>query len=148
MGLPTTGCTPSGAAAGPIPAPRESVLCLEIAPDAAARARREAVQQLGRAASEEVRWRCVLLVSELVGNVVRHARKASGIELRVHRHYGRVHVSVSDDGEGEGGEVAARSASDTAECGRGLALVAALALRWGTTPLPRGTRVWFDLELR
>lgn len=145
MGLPT-GSMPSGAAAGPIPAPRQWVTCLEITPDAAARARHEADQQLGRATGEETRWRCVLLVSELVGNVLRHAQGASGIELRVHRHVDRVHVSVSDDGEG--GTVAAHPASDTDEAGRGLALVAALAFRWGTTPLPRGTRVWFDIELR
>ncbi|MFI8346923.1 ATP-binding protein [Streptomyces sp. NPDC085596] len=84
-----------------------------------------------------------LVVSELVANAVRHARRES-IRVVVERTAVRaVRVAVADfsralpvpcaPGEGE-------------EDGRGLLLVAAVASRWGVDERRWGKVVWADLE--
>lgn len=82
-----------------------------------------------------------LLVSELVGNAVRHG--APPIELEVRCAGGdalqiRVRDSA-DDGP------TPRTADADAEGGRGLALVDLLSDDWGTDPEPSGKAVWFCL---
>ena len=80
-----------------------------------------------------------LLASELAANAVVHAR--SDFEVR-----------VSDDGEAFRVEVVNDapemivSLKDTSdESGRGLHIVNALALRWGTDVMEREKVVWFEL---
>lgn len=81
-----------------------------------------------------------LLVSELVGNAVRHASSAPIVSIEVDS--GKVRVAVQDDSslvpdvqppdpEGDGG--------------RGLLLVESLAVSWGWSRTPGGKRVWFTL---
>jgi CheY-like chemotaxis protein len=98
-----------------------------------------------RAALE--RWReddlvdtVVLLLSELVTNAVVHA--AAAPTVAVHLLPDRVHVEVADD---DTTELEAREAPLSAESGRGLALVEALAHTWGQVTLPGGKVVWFDV---
>ena len=119
-------------------------LHLPVTPQAAASAR-HAVSDLAEPTDPDAAWRVELLVSELVGNVLRHARGASQVVLKVVRSDGRLRVSVCDDGEG--GPVAVQRAGPFAVSGRGLALVEQLAERWGTTRLEPGTCVWFELPL-
>jgi anti-sigma regulatory factor (Ser/Thr protein kinase) len=100
---------------------------------------------LVRAALE--RWReddlvdtVTLLLSELVTNAVVHA--AAVPTVAVHLLPDRVHVEVADD---DTTELEARQAPLSAESGRGLALVEALAHTWGQVALPGGKVVWFDV---
>ncbi|GLY74420.1 hypothetical protein Airi01_026870 [Actinoallomurus iriomotensis] len=82
-----------------------------------------------------------LLVSELVTNAVRHG--AGDIGLRLIRTDSLL-CEVRDDGH----ELPAlRRADVTAENGRGLQLVTALAERWGTQRTPTGKVVWFEQSL-
>jgi CheY-like chemotaxis protein len=81
-----------------------------------------------------------LLLSELVTNAVVHAESAPNVAI--HLLPDRVHVEVSDE---DPTPVTAREATPDAESGRGLALVEALAERWGQVELPDGKVVWFDL---
>lgn len=87
-----------------------------------------------------------LVVSELVGNAVRHGRALPGGGLRAHWDVARgvVRLEVEDGGSGPGG-AGPRVASASAESGRGLALVGLLATRWGSADTPSGTAVWAEL---
>ena len=124
--------------------PGDASLYLPVSPNVTARAR-HAAAQLAAPADAEAVWRLELLVSELVGNVLRHASGASELVVRLHRRPGRLHVAVCDNGHG--GTIRVRRAAPLDTDGRGLTLVSRLARRWGTEPLEHGTCVWFELEL-
>jgi anti-sigma regulatory factor (Ser/Thr protein kinase) len=91
--------------------------------------------------SREVVADAVLLVSELVTNALLHARSAPSVELT--RTDGRIRVVVFDDSP-----LAPRRRyyATTAVTGRGIALVDALASRWGTERDGDGKFVWFELD--
>ncbi|MFF5690561.1 ATP-binding protein [Streptomyces albidoflavus] len=83
-----------------------------------------------------------VIITELVANSVRHARRES-IRVTVERPGEcRVRLGVVDFSK-------ARPVRGTAgpedEAGRGLVLVEALAAEWGTELLPWGKRVWAEL---
>lgn len=87
----------------------------------------------------------ILLVSELVSNAVEHTR-SSGIRVAVRRpEPGRVRIAVTDRSRWRPSPL---NASSQDEKGRGLAVVEAIADRWGITPLPWGKQVWVELECR
>jgi len=85
-----------------------------------------------------------LVVSELVTNAVRHARASQSITLELSRHDDVVRVMVSDESTSppEPGDLT----SQTAEGGRGVELVDALADRWGSEPRRGGKTVWCELR--
>ncbi|MFE2287623.1 ATP-binding protein [Streptomyces sp. NPDC059443] len=89
-----------------------------------------------------------LLLSELVTNAVRHARAPQGrdIGVRLARYDGLLRVEVADAGELV--ELAPQSATAWDESGRGLAIVAALAVRWGQCPRRHGIgkAVWAEVR--
>ncbi|GHE55675.1 hypothetical protein GCM10018785_26340 [Streptomyces longispororuber] len=89
-----------------------------------------------------------LVLSELVTNSVRHAYVPAGREIgvRVARRDGCLRIEVADAGSGRPAPCVAR-ADD--EHGRGLALVVALAERWGCRPRAYGIgkAVWAELGL-
>ncbi|MFF9977939.1 ATP-binding protein [Streptomyces erythrochromogenes] len=83
-----------------------------------------------------------LIVSELVANAVRHARREC-IRVVVDRPGAAcIRIGVVDFCKvlPVGGTPGSEE-----ECGRGLVLVAALAGCWGADPLPWGKRVWAEL---
>lgn len=117
-------------------------------PSQIAYARRFVARQL--ATSPELTT-ATLLTSELATNAIRHS--ASGchtgkFEVWVEQAPGWARVEVRDLGRAtEAPRPQHRDPHDTAEHGRGLDLVEALATKWGTEPRGdgRGRQVWFEL---
>jgi anti-sigma regulatory factor (Ser/Thr protein kinase) len=119
------------------------VVSLELPPrhDAATRARHFVSETLAQ-------WRCdgvisdaELLVSELVTNVVLHARTAATVTIT--REEGGVRVSVCD---GSTTPPRVRNLGSGAVTGRGMLLVDRIARRWGVEPAANGKCVWFELD--
>ena len=81
-----------------------------------------------------------LLVSELVGNALRHSACAPVMRIEVES--GCVRVAVQDDSPDL---PQIQAANPDADGGRGLLLVDALATSWGCSRTPEGKRVWFTL---
>ncbi len=93
----------------------------------------------------------VTVVAELLGNALRHANPLPGgvirLDWRVSAAGTAVVVKVTDGGSGLLPTV--RAAGPDAVDGRGLAIVAALACRWGVEPEGTGRCVWAELgEIR
>ena len=82
-----------------------------------------------------------LVLSELVGNAVRHA-SGDTLKLRLRRTGGVLRISVRD---GSPAVPVPRVAPDDAESGRGMLIIEALSLRWGTELVPGGKVVWADV---
>jgi DNA-binding NarL/FixJ family response regulator len=82
----------------------------------------------------------VLLTSELVTNVVTHAR--SRCHLGVELFDEVVRVSVSDE---SGVPLEVRTVGSDSESGRGLALVEMLSSNWGVVNRTAGKTVWFEV---
>jgi anti-sigma regulatory factor (Ser/Thr protein kinase) len=85
-----------------------------------------------------------LIASELVTNAVRHAGTPITLTLRLTGPLLR--VSVRDGSNGQVQPV--QLTDETAESGRGLSLVDALAFRWGTVFLHSGKTVWATVRVR
>jgi hypothetical protein len=84
-----------------------------------------------------------LVVSELVGNAARHTR-CRLIRVTVTRLApDAARIAVTDTSNAP---PVRREAGVEDVRGRGLAVVAALAFRWGTDPLPWGKRMWAELS--
>ncbi len=79
-----------------------------------------------------------LIVSELVTNALLHGQPPIVVRVVRDESDGRPVVEVEDRGDGV---PCVLPESDTAISGRGLVLVAALALEWGTDPLAKGGKV-------
>ncbi|WP_330457967.1 ATP-binding protein [Streptomyces sp. NBC_00820] len=89
-----------------------------------------------------------LLLSELVSNSVRHARTPPGrdIGVRVAWYGGRLRVEVADADDTRPN---VRKADGEDEQGRGLAIIEALAARWGCCPRRYGIgkATWAEVAL-
>lgn len=85
-----------------------------------------------------------LCVTELVGNVIRHVGEGTPVRVRVARagEY-RLRVEVEDPCPRALPVLLNATAED--ESGRGLALLDAVALRWGVEPGPAGKKVWCEV---
>ena len=83
----------------------------------------------------------VLLTSELVTNVVVHARTPLRLDLDVEA--SNVRVAVADE---VAHSPALRRTHDARLTGRGMNLVETLATQWGVDPTPPGKTVWFELS--
>ncbi|MDG4781217.1 ATP-binding protein [Micromonospora sp. WMMD961] len=78
-----------------------------------------------------------LVLSELVGNVVRHAGTPMQVTVTLRRPY--LHLAVVD---GSSAQAQPGGTDLHAEGGRGLMLVRELAQRWGSVPAGQGKAVW------
>jgi PAS domain S-box-containing protein len=107
-------------------------------PVAAGQARELVRAQLAAWDLEELSMTTELLVSELIGNVIRHAN--GPIHLRLLR--GRTLICEVSDGSLTTPRI--RHASDNDEGGRGLQLVAALSYRWGARFTATGKYIWTE----
>lgn len=110
-------------------------------PRAAGQARKYVREQLDAWGLDDLVLTTELLVSELVGNIVRHAR--GPIHLRLLR--SRSLICEVYDGSLTTPRI--RHASHTDEGGRGLQLVAALSRRWGARYLDDGKCIWTEQDL-
>lgn len=100
--------------------------------------------------SQLLRWGCAVVatpvemcVSELLTNVVRHARSPECV-LLLHAQDGRVHAVVSD---ADPDLPVVREPDFFAESGRGMFLISNTASDWGAVRTPAGKDVWITLEL-
>ncbi|MFD7277350.1 SpoIIE family protein phosphatase [Streptomyces sp. NPDC059862] len=107
-------------------------------PIAAGQARDYIRQQLTDWHLDDLIWTTELIASELVGNVVRHAR--GPIHLRLIRS----HSLICEVSDGSLTTPHIRRAIETDEGGRGLQLVAALSQRWGTRYTSNGKCIWTE----
>lgn len=85
----------------------------------------------------------VLLVSELVGNAVRHTG-ARTFGLRMHCRRGRLRVELRDPSRGLPCLMPVREMDVS---GRGLFLVDTLSDRWGVDLWPLGKTTWFEMRI-
>ena len=116
----------------------------------ARQARHRVAGELAGSISSELLADAVAVVAELVGNAIRHASPLPGDVIRV---AWRVRAGVSrqllevrvTDG-GAANEPCQRMVGPDAVDGRGLAIVAALADRWGVERDGLGQSVWAELS--
>lgn len=87
-------------------------------------------------------WPATLLLSELVSNVVDHARTEFTVRVVASHDLVRVRVEVSD---GSAVLPAVVDAAVDAERGRGLALLDQMAGSWGVDTRPDGKTIWFEV---
>jgi len=107
----------------------------------ARRAVRDVLRRWGLTIDPDV---VALLVSELVTNALVHGRPP--LELRASRVSDGLRVEMLDGaGERRPRRRSVQPSTDDPR-GRGLAIVSALATRWGTAPSPGGKTVWFELD--
>jgi anti-sigma regulatory factor (Ser/Thr protein kinase) len=111
-------------------------------PRAARHARDLIARFVSEPALQELRETCVLLVSEVVTNALRHTDGQVWLELW--RYPDRLRVEVSDE-TSRGLVTGGRDLLD--ESGRGVPLMDALSDAWGTAPRGEGKVVWFELAL-
>lgn len=92
-------------------------------------------------------WQCdhvievvLLAANELVTNAILHARTELHLFVRLHAQAVRIEVADHSDQL-----PVHRHVGDEAIGGRGIALLDAVAARWGVDLLPDGKRVWFEV---
>jgi hypothetical protein len=90
----------------------------------------------------DIAWTAALLVSELAANCALHARTEFTVRVVLTDQVVRIEVS-----DGSLRVPHQRSYGLDATTGRGLRLVAQLALHWGVTPMEGGKTVWLELGL-
>lgn len=108
-----------------------------------AMARRVVRQVLGEAQLPHLLDDVLLLVTELVTNAAVHAGTA--FQLDIDASPPGLRVEVTDHSPGAF-PVLRPKAEEEREGGRGLFLMDALAVRWGTTHFASGKSVWFELD--
>ncbi|WP_188194213.1 SpoIIE family protein phosphatase [Nonomuraea sp. SYSU D8015] len=124
--------------------PLEDMACWPLPehPKAAGQAREHVRTQLHTWDLDDLSMTTELLVSELVGNVVRHAK--GPIHLRLLRS----NVLTCEVSDGSQTTPRIRRAAETDEGGRGLQLVSAISHRWGTRYTATGKCIWTEQPLK
>ncbi|WP_155055674.1 ATP-binding protein [Streptomyces blattellae] len=123
-------------------------------PRGARLARRLAVRRMeewGYPSQSDASCAVALVVAELAANAVRHGRvpgRDFGLRLALDRAAGLVRVEVADAATAKRPPAAPPSSAPEGESGRGLLLVDALAVRWGSAPRhPLGKTVWAEMPV-
>lgn len=108
------------------------------------------MEEWGYPAASDVSCAVALVVGELAANAVRHGRVPGhqfGLRLLLDEAAELVRVEVADAASAKRVPAAAPRSSPEGESGRGLLLVEALAVRWGSAPRrPLGKTVWAELS--
>ncbi|MEU0188926.1 ATP-binding protein [Streptomyces afghaniensis] len=121
------------------------VLPFEAAPAEVRLLRRAAVQQLSWWGMAVAADEAELLVAELATNVVKHVGEGTSAALILERKAERVRLEVHDQSPVM---PIVREAGCGDECGRGLHLLAAMAVDWGTVLTAAGKAVWCEIPLK
>ena len=124
-----------------LPAEAVAAWPLPAEPRAAGEARRLVCDQLSAWDLGDLAMTTELLVSELVGNVVRHAKGPVALRML------RSRTLICEVSDGSLTTPRMRRASVLDEGGRGLQLVAALSRRWGTRYTATGKYIWTEQAL-
>ncbi|MER6402081.1 ATP-binding protein [Streptomyces viridosporus] len=121
-------------------------------PRGAQLARRFAVRCMeawGHPPASDVSCAIALVVGELAANAVQHGRvpgRDFGLRLTLDEVAGLVRVEVADAASAKQPPTSAPPPPPEGESGRGLLLVEALAVRWGSAPRrPLGKTVWAEV---
>ncbi|MCX5056804.1 MULTISPECIES: ATP-binding protein [unclassified Streptomyces] len=121
------------------------VLPFEAAPAEVGLLRKAAVTQLSRWGMPVAADEAELLVTELATNVVKHVGEGAPASLILEWRGERLRLEVHDKSRA----VPSLATADCAtECGRGLHLLAALAVDWGTVLTAAGKAVWCEIPIR
>lgn len=139
--VPPTGYDATAPSASSADPDLRSVIFLPV-PQAVAAVRRFIRAALNDWHDQAALTDATLAISEMATNAVLHAH--SPFRVLVQRRPAGVLVAVEDVGAGRARQ---RVAETTASGGRGLAIVQAVADRWGTDPLERGNVVWAEFDL-
>src|SRR4051794_40643162 len=124
-------------------------VAIPIGAHAPGAARRVVAERLGDHVAPSVLETALLLVSELVGNSVRHSGVPEGEEIVVRVHLWRDDFRLEVEDPGRDGVIAPRSQDMLRGGGMGLHLVHALSERWGVVRAADGpTCVWVQLPRR
>lgn len=123
------------------------LLELPFEPASASVARRHIVNALRARAVAAVTYEdAALIVSELVGNALRHGRAMRGGRLRVGWEFGDEGLRLEVTDGGDGVPLLRPGVDALASNGRGLEIVASVAEAWGFASEPEGTVVWARLS--
>lgn len=106
--------------------------------------RKAAAAQLDQWGIREAAGDAELLVTELAANVVKHVGKGASATLVLESQSNRLRIEVHDKSRAV---PSPRTANCEEECGRGLHLLVALALEWGTVLTAAGKAVWCEIPL-
>ncbi|MEU1514887.1 SpoIIE family protein phosphatase [Streptomyces sp. NPDC005811] len=110
-------------------------------PRAAGQAREYVRQQLAAWELDDLVMTTELIVSEMVGNVIRHAKGPIALRLL------RSRSLICEVYDGSLTTPRIRRAASTDEGGRGLHLIATLSRRWGARYLEDGKCIWAEQDL-
>ncbi|MEU3098089.1 ATP-binding protein [Streptomyces sp. NPDC006967] len=123
---------------------RRCVLPFEALPAEVRLLRRAAAAQLGQWGVPTAGDATQLVVTELATNVIKHVGEGSPATLILEWKRERLRVEMHD----KSSSLPARHTADCeAECGRGLHMLAAMAVDWGTAVTALGKAVWCEIEL-
>ncbi|MFF7263615.1 ATP-binding protein [Streptomyces sp. NPDC008159] len=120
------------------------VLPFEAAPLEVSLLRKAAAAQLSQWGVDGSVEEASLLVTELATNVLKHVGEGASATLILELRSERLRVEVHDKSHVI---PSARVSDCTEECGRGLHMLAALALDWGTNRTAVGKAVWCEIPL-
>jgi anti-sigma regulatory factor (Ser/Thr protein kinase) len=121
------------------------VLPFEAAPAEVRLLRRAAVKQLGRWGMSVAVDEAELLVTELATNVVKHVGEGASATLILELRGERLRLEVHDESQTV---PSINTAECDKECGRGLHLLAALAVDWGAVLTAAGKAVWCEISIQ
>ncbi|MGW1625778.1 ATP-binding protein [Streptomyces sp. NPDC002172] len=153
---PGRGAAPRAAEAGALTdvqsEPPPLVAQFASSPRGARLARRLAVRHMeewGYPPASDASCAVALVVAELAANAVRHGRvpgRDFGLRLALDTAAGLVRVEVADAASAKQPPAIPPSSAPEGESGRGLLLVDALAVRWGSASRhPLGKTVWAEI---
>lgn len=123
---------------------RRWVLPFEALPTEVGLLRRAATTQLDQWGVPTVGDVAQLVVTELATNVIKHVGEGSPTTLILEWKKDRLRVEMHDKSRSL---PSLRTADCDAECGRGLHMLATMAVDWGTTVTALGKAVWCEIPL-
>lgn len=120
------------------------VLPFEAAPAEVPLLRRAVAAQLDQWGVLALSAEAELVVTELATNVIKHVGEGTPATLALEWRRDRLRVEMYDKSSVQ---PVSRVADCDAECGRGLHLLAAMVMAWGTVATALGKAVWCEIKL-